>query len=84
LCLFLSKKTTTAFHSPSCAFTEMLKRRGLSFLGIISYHISAALLQVLAAVLIASHYAEQAIEICSFLEARTEDEYSIRKGETAL
>lgn len=83
MCLFLSKKQLGLFTVPAVLLQRCL-RGGLSFLGIISYHISAALLQVLAAVLIASHYAEQVIEICSFLEARTEDEYSIRRGETAL
>lgn len=82
---FLSKKTNYSFHSPSCAFIEMLKRNALSFLGIISYSVRLpALLPALSAVPIASRYAEPVIEICSFLEARPKDDYGIRKGETAL
>lgn len=42
-----------------------------------------ALPPALSAVPIASRYAEQVAEICSFLGARTKDEYSIRKGEAA-
>lgn len=84
--VFLEQKNNYSFHSPSCAFIEMLKRNGLSFLGIISYSVRLpVIVPALSAVLmIASRCAERVIEICSFLEARTEDEQGIRKGETAL
>lgn len=80
--LFFEQKNNSSFHSPSCAFIEMLKRNSLSFLGLISYHMRPpALLPTPSAVPIASRCAEQVIEICSFLEARTKDEYGIRQGE---
>lgn len=77
---FFSKKTTTAVTVPA-VLLDMLKRNSLSFPRIILYSIRLpAFLPALSAVLIASHYGEQVTEIFSFLEARTEDEYIIRKG----